>query len=194
MLLISLAWTVALVAAPLTIASGSVTGLNGAANRIDYSSLWGTLPPTQGFVYLLGDIECHQIASRTIFINGNEMPVCARDASLFFFLTLGFLLASVVTPRAYVSWAIVGLLPGRIRSKLEKGSRPMLFTWVLGILSVAPVGIDGGVQLLTSYESNNVLRFLTGIPAGIFIGLAIGLMVQSLHVLNSWRPQAESGT
>ena len=139
MLMISLAWTVAMVAAPLTITPGTITDLNGGANKIDYSDTWAKLPPTQGFIYLLGDIECHQIASRTIFINGNEMPVCARDASLFFFLTLGFILASVVRPHAYVSMAIVRSLPAGMRSRLERGSRPMLFTWILGALSLIPI-------------------------------------------------------
>ncbi len=183
-----------MVAAPLTIESGSITGLNGGANRVDYSDVWGRLPPVQGFVYFMGDIECHQIASRTIFVNGNEMPVCARDASLFFFVTLGLALASVVRPYAYVSWTIVGLLPLSMRRRLEKGSRPMAFTWILGILCLTPIGIDGGLQLLTSYESNNVVRFLTGIPAGIFGGLAVGLMVQSIQVLMSSRSRVESGT
>lgn len=190
--MISLVWTVALIIAPITIPPGEVTGLNGGANRIDYASLWASLPPVQGAIYYLGDLECHQIAARTIFLNGNEMPVCARDASLFFFITVGLALAAVVKPNIAVSKAIVGMFPAKIRARLDTGKRQMLFTWLLGIAMIAPLGIDGMMQLVTPYESTNVLRFLTGIPAGTFLGLLIGLMIQSIHLLPSPRNLAQS--
>jgi len=189
---ISLAWTVAIVVAPLTIPPGKVVGLAGAANRVDYASLWAQLPPAQGAVYYLGDVECHQIASRTIFINGNEMPVCARDASLFFFITAGLVMAAVVKPDLAVSRAIVGMLPARLRKRLDKGARPLLFTWLLAFASVAPLGVDGVMQLVTPYESTNPVRFLTGVPAGVFLGLLIGLMIQSIHLIPSARRLAQS--
>lgn len=189
---ISLAWTVAIVIAPLTIPSGKIVDLMGTANRVDYASLWAELPPVQGAIYYLGDIECHQIASRTILLNGNEMPVCARDASLFFFITAGLVLAAVVRPNLAVSRAIIGMLPARLRNRLDKGARPLLFTWLLALATIAPLGADGVMQLVTSYESTNSVRFLTGIPAGIFLGLLIGLMIQSIHLLPSARRLAQS--
>jgi len=166
--------------------------LNGAANRIDYGDLWAKLPPAQGFVYLLGDVECHQISTRTIYLNGNEMPVCSRDASLFLFVTFGLVLAAVVKPHLSVSRAIVRMLPARLRGRLERGSRPAVFSWLLGILCIAPLGIDATVQLLTPYESTNVTRFLTGIPAGTFIGLVLGMTIQSIHLLPSLRHSTQS--
>ena len=172
----------ALVAAPLTIPPGTVTGLHGGANRVDYAGLWATLPPSQGIVYYLGDVECHQIASRTIYINGNEMPVCARDASLFLFLSFGFMIAATVKPEISISRMMLSLLPARMRTHLEKGFRPMLFTWLLCFIFLAPIALDGGLQLVTRYESTNALRFVTGAFAGIIFGLILGMMVQSLQL------------
>ena len=182
MLIISLIWNVSMVLAPMTIPPGTVSGLYGGANRLDYGDLWSTLPPAQGTVYMLGDIECHQIASRTIYINGNEMPVCARDASLFLFLSFGFLMAAVVKPDISISRMILRFLPARMRGRLEKGMRPLFFTLFLAFICLAPIALDGGLQLVTSYESTNALRFITGFPAGIFFGLIIGLMIQSLQL------------
>jgi uncharacterized membrane protein len=181
-LIISLIWNVSMVLAPMTIPPGTVSGLYGGANRLDYGDLWSTLPPAQGAVYMLGDIECHQIASRTIYVNGNQMPVCARDASLFLFLSFGFLAAAVVKPDIAISRMVLRLLPAGMRGRLEKGIRPLLFTWFLSFLCLAPIAIDGGLQLVTSYESTNALRFITGAPAGFFLGLILGMMIQSLQL------------
>ena len=44
----------------------------------------------------------------------------------------------------------------------------MLMFVIIG-LGLGPMAIDGFTQLLTSYESTNTMRILTGFPAG-FIG------------------------
>ncbi len=191
-IIISFAWTVLIVLAPLTIPPGSVTGLDGRANIIEYGEIWATLPPVQRIIYYLGDIECHQIESRTIILNHNEMPVCSRDASLFFFITIGLMLAAVVRPNLAVSKAIVRMLPAKLRNRIDRGRLPLVFTWLLGLLMLAPAIIDGGAQLATSYESTNVIRFITGVPAGVFLGLIIGLLIQSIHLLPSSRKIAQS--
>ena len=184
-LIISFVWTVSLVLAPLTIPPNTVVALNGGANRIDFWDLWAEMPPYQAFIYLLGDIQCHQKSSRTIFINNNEMPVCARDASIFFFLTVGLVLSSIMRPDVSVSRALIRMLPAKLRSKVEKGNKPMIFSWLLGFICITPLAIDASIQLFTSYESTNVTRFLTGIPIGIFGGLVFGLLIQSIYLLPS---------
>jgi len=186
-LLVSVAADVSIVAAPLTIPSGTISGLYGGANRVDYAGLWATLPPVQSIVYYLGDIECHQISSRTIYLNGNEMPVCARDASLFLFLSVGLMIAAVVKPEDSVSRMFLSLFPTGMRSRLEKGNRPVFFTWLVSLLCLAPIALDGGLQLVTPYESTNALRFITGIPSGIVIGLILGLMTQSMQLPTATR-------
>ncbi len=191
-LLVSVATSVAIVAAPLTIPHGTVSGLYGRANIVDFASLWATLPPVQGAVYYLGDVECHQISSRTIYLNGNEMPVCSRDASLFLFFSVGLMIAAVVKPDFAVSRMLLRLFPARMRGPLEKGNRPIYFVLLLAILFVGPLAADAGMQLITSYESTNPLRFLTGIPSGIFLGLIIGLMVQSLQFMPTPRRLARA--
>jgi hypothetical protein len=48
---------------------------------------------------------------------------------------------------------------------------------------LVPIGLDGGIQLVTSYESNNVLRLFTGSLAGIVTMLAVGLITFELSTI-----------
>ena len=41
------------------------------------------------------------------------------------------------------------------------------------IIALIPIGIDGGLQLVTNYESNNVLRLMTGFLAGAALAMLI---------------------
>ena len=91
-------------------------------------------------MYWLGDAECHQLSHRSYFINGNQMPFCARDLGLFLGLAVGFGLVSFYRLKIHPVLALMGFLP---------------------------MAIDGGTQAITNYESNNPLRLITGLIAGI---------------------------
>lgn len=98
-------------------------------------------------VYESGDRNCHQHGSRSIYILGNEMPYCSRCVAIFVGMAVGAFIAMVHYVRVDWKWVVAGLIP---------------------------MGIDGSIQLVTSYESNNILRILTGFPAGLITTLALG--------------------
>ncbi len=50
-------------------------------------------------------------------------------------------------------------------------------------IGIAPMGIDGTVQLLTAYESNNFLRVVTGISAGTVLALFLGYIIDEYTLL-----------
>ncbi len=100
-------------------------------------------------VYHSGDQMCHQKNSRTFFIFENQMPYCSRCFGIF----LGFAIGAGI-----VTFVVMDL------------------KWWLLVLGLVPIGLDGGLQLITSYESNNIFRLLTGSLAGIVTLLAVGLM------------------
>jgi uncharacterized membrane protein len=55
------------------------------------------------------------------------------------------------------------------------------------IFSLLPLGIDGIGQLLGFWESTNVVRILTGLPAGMLCGVALGIIfdeLRSMHFFN----------
>ncbi len=100
--------------------------------------------PISRAAYVFGDIYCHQIPERSYRLNDNQMPVCSRDVGLFAGLLMG---------------GIVGMF-------LSKR-----FPFTLLLIALAPMILDGGAQALTSYESFNLLRVITGVTAGIGLGI-----------------------
>ena len=86
---------------------------------------------------------CHTIESRSFYLDGVPMPICARCTGLY----VGFLIG-------------IGLFAA-VR-KLRESPIPS----ALVIALVLPLVIDGVTQALGLRTSGNELRFLTGILAG----------------------------
>ncbi len=107
-------------------------------------------------IYIWGDFNCHQKASRSFFINGNEMPFCARCTAIFIGMLVGGLIAFFKRFELDVRWILAGLVP---------------------------MALDGGIQLITTYESTNLLRFLTGFPAGLITTLCLGGMIMEMEII-----------
>lgn len=145
--LIVFIWSLALIIAPLSLPKNSVDDLTGIVGREDNKELNDEMNPFARFIYKMGDKNCHQIKNRSYFIRGNEMPFCVRDMGIF----LGFAIGGFVI----------------IFKRIE-------LTWQLIVIGLTPIGIDGTVQLFTSYESINIIRMTTGLLVGIITGLAIG--------------------
>jgi len=174
--------------APLTLDKGTVISLDGRANALDYTDKWAELNPFASIVYLFGDYNCHQKEERSLILNGNQLPVCARDVAIF----TGILLGATLLVRASVdddpSLTVLGQLPDRLR----KGfifKRPMLSFILLLLLLLMPTAVDGGVQMVSGlgllpfglhYESTNPTRLLTGFPTGVAAGLLTTALLMSL--------------
>ncbi|MCI0497956.1 MAG: DUF2085 domain-containing protein [Thermoplasmata archaeon] len=155
----------ALFLAPLSEPEGTVDlGERPGANRIDKQTYTDEINPFARPIYVFGDATCHQKASRSLFINGNQMPVCARDVGVYLGLTAGALLF-LLFPRRYSMW------------------------WALVL--IVPLGIDGTVQLVTSYDSNNLLRVATGMMYGGVIGLLFVQIAYEICGMRLKRPKVE---
>ena len=90
---------------------------------------------------------CHRIPDRTFKINGHYFPVCARCTGMYTAAFIYFFVAAFI-PIMYNMGSII-----------------------LSVLLITPTAIDGVSQLINERESNNKLRFFTGLLAGL--GLAI---------------------
>lgn len=95
---------------------------------------------------------CHQMPERSFFINKYQFPVCARCTGMM----VGYIMA-------------LFLVIIKINIKL-----------IFCILLMIPMIIDGCVQYKTTYLSNNLKRFITGIMYGI--GL-IQIIVKIIYFL-----------
>jgi uncharacterized membrane protein len=143
-----------IIVAPLTLSHESVKDLSGTVGPIDNSEQIKKMNLFAQAIYYFGDINCHQIDDRSYFLNGNEMPVCSRDLGIFIGLPIGFLLCFFLSfrPRFY-----------------------------LVILTALPIGIDGGLQAITSYESFNTLRLITGMIGGLAVTFFLVMIAVEIY-------------
>jgi len=161
-LVVSLIWLALVVAAPYLVPSGTLQDLSGRVGTRENSAAFSPLGPVPRAIYTIGDVECHQIAERSFFLNDNQMPFCARDLGLFIGLVAGFALASFFR-----------------------------FRWnpALLLLGLVPMALDGGIQLFTDYESNNPLRLATGAIGGAALALLLAAYVHAFEELRVGDPR-----
>jgi len=133
-------------AAPFTLPNSSVKDLSGKVGVLDNQKVIEKMNPFAQVIYTIGDWNCHQLASRSLFLNGNQMPFCARDTGILLGAIIGMAFAISFDPK---------------------------FRWIYIGLGLVPLAIDGSLQLLTTYESTNAIRLLTGAFAGIAASLLL---------------------
>ncbi len=144
LLILSSIWLALVITAPFTIPYHSVDNLSGKVSQIDNWKEIDKMNPFAASIYLLGDTLCTEISDHSFYLNGNQMPFCARCTSIFAGLVLGLLIAVIFDPK--VNRLLIGL-------------------------ALLPIAFDGGLQLMTSYQSTNLLRVATGLLAGVAISL-----------------------
>jgi len=128
----------------MLVPSGSVTDLSGRVLVLDNMDAYRDMNPLSKTIYILGDYNCHQIKERSLFINDNQMPFCSRDVGIFIGLLAGAVIALFVLIRIKITMLLIGFIP---------------------------FAVDGAVQLITDYESTNVLRIVTGALVGSMFAL-----------------------
>ena len=187
--------------APIALPANSVPELSGRANAIDYMTeegstgwgnndwpegstlghnqsahggpfAWSELNPIWAFTYGFADLNCHQKHYRSWEINGNQLAFCARDVGIFAGVVIG---AAVFGRLGYNRWTLrdtfLSIFPDQwLETVYQKNLRGIAGLCIASIL-IIPMGIDGFTQLLTDYESNNLLRLITGLGFGIALGL-----------------------
>lgn len=150
---IFLIWAVLQFLAPVALPSNSVEDLSGLTAISDNKKITDSMPFPWNMVYGCGDRLCHQKAERSFFINGNQMPFCSRCTAIWLGLAIG-----------------LGFMVF-YRINLDKK-----FIYVI-IIGLVPIGIDGLGQLFGLWESNNLVRLVTGLLIGIVCGIAIGIII-----------------
>ncbi len=140
----------AILIAPLSLPADSIGGLDGSIGTLDHGDDLEGVPLPQRAVYLLGDVNCHQQAERSFFINDNQMPFCARD--------LGILAGAVAGLGMFI------LLGRRV-------------PWAWLLVLMVPMAVDGLAQAVTDHESSNLIRLITGALAGAAVGYGAGTLI-----------------
>jgi len=149
----SLIFTALVFAGPLLLAPGSTGDLSGSVGVVDNAGAWGAFGEPAQWIYRVGDVACHTKASRSFEFNGNQMPFCSRDVAIFVGLTVGLALCVDARRRIY--------------------ERVVMLPWWAYFALLLPIALDGGFQDFLGFESDNVRRILTGIPAGLAVAFAL---------------------
>lgn len=152
-------WVLLLFLAPLVLPSGSISDLSGAAGSSDNDYIIRNMSFPWNVVYSMGDRLCHQRADRSLFLNGNQMPFCTRCTAIWLGLAIG-----------------LGFM---VLYAIELNEKFL----VAIILSLIPIGVDGMGQLFGFRESTNVIRFITGLLAGMVCGVAIGVIIDEVKTI-----------
>ena len=106
------------------------------------------------FLFAVGSVICHQLSERSFFIDGRQLPVCARCTGLY----LGGLLGLA----GWCAWKIArGWRP--ITTFPSSAIRLVMLTGVPTALSIA-LGIAG------VWDGSNITRAALALPLGMCAG------------------------
>ena len=106
---------------------------------------------------------CHQIPERCFVINGKVMPICSRCFGFYLGLLCGFLIPFLVWELYFIK---------------------INFLIIILLIGIIPMMLDGITQFYGFRKSNNNLRFLTGIIAGIVLGLIFNWLIIHIIILD----------
>jgi uncharacterized membrane protein len=150
-------WILLQFIAPLALPNGSIEDLSGLVGISDNDEKIKEIPAPWGTIYGIGDTLCHQKVERSFLINGNQMPFCARCTAIWLGIAIG-----------------LGFM---IFYKIELDEKFIIILFV----GLVPIGIDGLGQLFNLWESNNIIRVITGLIIGIISGIAVGIIVDEIN-------------
>ena len=109
------------------------------------------------FVYAAGGLICHQLPERSFFLDGRQLPVCARCTGLYLSGAAGFL-----------GWFIW---------KTTRGWRPFILPPRAALAIVVAAGVPTAVSYATGviglWDGSNITRALLAVPLGASAGAVV---------------------
>jgi len=102
----------------------------------------------------IGFSVCHQIPERTIFFGNIAMPICSRCTGIYIGFTIS-IISMIVLFR-----------------KKESGFPP-LYIVILSLIFIISTVLDGIFSYLYIYNTNNIIRIITGYMFGTGIALIL---------------------
>jgi uncharacterized membrane protein len=119
----------------------------------------------QAILHFLGHGFCHQIPERSFEAGGLLFSVCSRDTGLYMGLVLSVAVAFVL----------------HARMKVKPGDVPHTRALIVCLLMLLPMAFDGGTSYLGLRETNNVIRYVTGLLAGMGVGTLLAPVLMDLR-------------
>lgn len=194
-LVAAVVWLVLLGVAPMLAPEASVQGLHGEENNLDHGTLWLSMDLVPGLVYALGDVMCHQIAERSLTLNGNQVPVAGRMTAIFAAAVVGLAMGArpgLRRDRWFFSDATLDALAlPEGRWPRTRAVRVVLAIGVI-VIGLLPAAVDVAWQAVSVYESTMAQRLVTGALAGLVGGVALACGLRVVETV-AWRGLTELG-
>lgn len=95
---------------------------------------------------------CHQQPDRCFAIAGKVIPLCSRCTGFYLGLIFGLILPIFVGEFLTMEIEIL---------------------FIIMIIALTPMALDGFTQLFGWRKSNNILRFITGFLCSLFLGFCL---------------------
>jgi uncharacterized membrane protein len=109
------------------------------------------------FAYAVGSVICHQLPDRSFFIDGRQLPVCARCTGLYVSGAAGF-----------VGWVAL---------KIARGGRQFPVSPRAALAIVAGAAIPTAISYLTGvagvWDGSNLTRAALAVPFGVAAGAVV---------------------
>ena len=102
---------------------------------------------------------CHRIPERSFFIKGHQFPVCARCSGFYAGLIIYFIYNQIYLMSYNLS------------------------TFIISLILMIPVAVDGLSQYFGPRESTNLLRFITGFIGGIGLIMFLKISINGILTL-----------
>ena len=109
------------------------------------------------FIFAVGGLICHQRPERSFFINGHQLPVCARCTGLY--LSGGIGLAAWIAVKAARRWRSITIDP-RLAARIF-------------LISALPTAISLATGALGVWDGSNVTRAVLALPLGVSAGAIV---------------------
>ena len=110
------------------------------------------------FVFAAGNVICHQLPERSFFLDGRQLPVCARCTGLYLGGAAGL-----------VGWWAVKLLRGWRAQPIGTAR------WAMGLLLIVamPTVVSYATGVLGIWDGSNLTRAVFAVPLGLVAGAVV---------------------
>lgn len=109
------------------------------------------------FIFAVGSVVCHQLPERSFFLDGRQLPVCARCTGLYLSGAAGL-----------AAWWTVKLLRGWRPQTMP----PRLAMGLLAIVA-APTAVSYLTGVFGVWDGSNLTRAVLAVPLGVVAGAVV---------------------
>ena len=109
------------------------------------------------FAYAVGSVICHQLPERSFFLDGRQLPVCARCTGLYVSGAIGFL--GWVAMKFARGWRGVPVRPRAALAIVAGAAIPTAISYVTGVTGV--------------WDGTNLTRAALAVPLGVAAGAVV---------------------